>query len=61
MDSHPLLSAAEVTETEPCLRNVGEVFRTFGEQDSGCIGYGVQLPDGERRFVKAALTGCAIR
>ncbi|WP_329276471.1 serine/threonine protein kinase [Streptomyces sp. NBC_01451] len=59
MDSHPLLSAVEVAEVEPYLRRTGEVFRVFGDQDSGCVGYGVQLPDGESWFVKEAVTGRA--
>ncbi|WP_055525992.1 hypothetical protein [Streptomyces graminilatus] len=54
-----MLSAVEVAEVEPCLRKVGEVFRVFGDQDSGCVGYGVRLPDGERWFVKEAVTGPA--
>ncbi|MFE2421587.1 serine/threonine protein kinase [Streptomyces hokutonensis] len=59
MTSHPLLAVDEIPETEPYLRTVGEVFRTFREQDSGCVSYGVQLPDGERWFVKEAATVAA--
>jgi hypothetical protein len=37
---HPLLDIAEVPRTEPYLRTVGEVFRAFRDQDSGCVSYG---------------------
>ena len=59
MTPHPLLAVDEIPATEPYLRRVGEVFRTFREQDSGCVSYGVQLPDGERWFVKEATTAPA--
>ena len=59
MTSHPLLAVAAVPAVEPYLRTVGEVFRSFREQDSGCVSYGVQLPDGERWFVKEATTAAA--
>ncbi|MFF6951924.1 serine/threonine protein kinase [Streptomyces iakyrus] len=48
MTPHPLLDATEVPRTEPYLRTVGEVFRAFREQDSGCVSYGVRLVNGER-------------
>ncbi len=38
---------------------MGELFRAFRDQDSGCVSYGVQLPDGERWFVKEATTPAA--
>ncbi len=56
---HPLLAVDEIPAIEPYLRTVGEVFRSFREQDSGCVSYGVQLPDGERWFVKEATTAAA--
>ncbi|MEU0072501.1 serine/threonine protein kinase [Streptomyces sp. NPDC006332] len=59
--SHPLLDIDEVPELEPHLRDVGEVFRAFRTQDSGCVSYGVQLPDGTRCFVKEATTDAAHR
>ncbi|MET7688924.1 serine/threonine protein kinase [Streptomyces sp. NPDC005483] len=56
MTAHPLLDVDEIPESEPYLRSVGEVFRSFREQDSGCISHGVRLPDGTRWFVKEATT-----
>jgi serine/threonine-protein kinase len=56
---HPLLEITEVARTEPYLRTVGEVFRAFRDQDSGCVSYGVRLADGERWFVKEATTDAA--
>jgi serine/threonine-protein kinase len=56
---HPLLNVTEVPRTEPYLRAVGEVFRAFRDQDSGCVSYGVRLADGERWFVKEATTAAA--
>jgi serine/threonine-protein kinase len=56
---HPLLDIAEAARTEPYLRTVGEVFRAFRDQDSGCVSYGVRLADGERWFVKEATTDAA--
>ena len=38
-------------DIEDCLRNVGEVFRAFRDQDSTCISYGVLSSD-RRWFVK---------
>jgi serine/threonine-protein kinase len=61
MTAHPLLDVDEIPETEAYLRSVGEVFRTFREQDSGCLSHGVRLPDGSRWFVKEATTGRAQR
>lgn len=61
MSGHALLDLSEVDEVEPYLRSVGEVFRAFREQDSGCVSYGVLLPDGERWFVKEATTDRARR
>jgi len=61
MTPHPLLAVDEIPATEPYLRTVGEVFRAFREQDSGCVSYGVQLPGGGRWFVKEATTGRARR
>ncbi|MFJ9895105.1 serine/threonine protein kinase [Streptomyces sp. NPDC091280] len=59
MTPHPLLAVDEIPAVEPHLRTVGEVFRVFREQDSGCVSYGVQLPGGERWFVKEATTPAA--
>ncbi|MFD5336035.1 serine/threonine protein kinase [Streptomyces hawaiiensis] len=59
MTAHPLLGATEVARTEPYLRTVGEVFRAFRDQDSGCVSYGVRLTNGERWFVKEATTAAA--
>jgi serine/threonine protein kinase len=59
--THPLLGASEVPDVERSLRCVGEVFRAFRDQDSGCVSYGVLLPDGERWFVKEATTRAAGR
>ncbi|MER5403820.1 serine/threonine protein kinase [Streptomyces sp. NPDC002769] len=53
---HPLLGVDEVPAVEPYLGRVGEVFRTFREQDSGCVSYGVRLLDGGRWFLKEAVT-----
>lgn len=61
MKPHPLLAVDEVPAVEPYLRTVGEVFRSFREQDSGCVSYGVQLPVRGRWFVKEAVTGRARR
>ncbi|MFJ6832028.1 serine/threonine protein kinase [Streptomyces sp. NPDC091209] len=52
---HPLLGIDEVPAVESYLGRVGEVFRVFGEQDSGCVSYGVRLLDGARWFVKEAV------
>ncbi|MFF0157502.1 serine/threonine protein kinase [Streptomyces sp. NPDC005263] len=59
--SPPLLDIDEVPELEPHLHGVGEVFLAFRTQDSGCVSYGVQLPDGTRCFVKEATTDAAHR
>ncbi|WP_369169585.1 hypothetical protein AB5J49_17630 [Streptomyces sp. R28] len=61
MSGHALLDLAEAGEVEPYLRSVGEVLRAFRDQDSGCVSYGVRLPDGERWFVKEAATDRARR
>ncbi|MET9121773.1 MULTISPECIES: serine/threonine protein kinase [unclassified Streptomyces] len=53
---HPLLGVDEVSAVEPYLGRVGEVFRAFREQDSGCVSYGVRLLDGGRWFLKEAVT-----
>jgi serine/threonine-protein kinase len=53
---HPLLGVDEVPAVEPYLARVGEVFRAFRDQDSGCVSYGVRLLDGARWFVKEAVT-----
>lgn len=50
--SDELLTAKHVPEgIEPFLNRIGQVFKVFDMQDSGCISYGV-LVGGIRRFVK---------
>lgn len=61
MSGHALLDLTEVGEVEPYLGSVGEVFRAFRDQDSGCVSYGVRLPGGERWFVKESTTDAARR
>ncbi|MGY0235473.1 serine/threonine protein kinase [Longispora urticae] len=56
--SHPLLDIAAVDAVAPYLHRVGEVFRTFDQQGSGCVAYGVEV-DARRWFVKTALTRSA--
>ncbi|GIG61061.1 hypothetical protein Lfu02_54330 [Longispora fulva] len=56
--SHPLLDIAAVDAVEPYLDRVGEVFRTFDRQGSGCVAYGVEV-DARRWFVKTARTPAA--
>ncbi|MEI5523594.1 serine/threonine protein kinase [Streptomyces brasiliscabiei] len=61
--THPLLGADRVEgPLEAYLARIGEVFRTFGKQDSGCTAYGVR-PHGhdERWFVKTAVGGAGAR
>ncbi|GAA4997278.1 serine/threonine protein kinase [Streptomyces siamensis] len=58
---HPLLGVGEVPAVEPYLGRVGEVFRAFRGQDSGCVSYGVRLLDGARWFVKEAVNDRARR
>lgn len=58
---HPLLGVDEVPAVEPYLGRVGEVFKVFREQDSGCVSYGVRLLDGARWFVKASVNDRARR
>ncbi len=53
---HQLLDVVQLPALEPYLAHVGEVFTVFAQQDSGCVSYGVQLPDGGRWFVKEATT-----
>jgi serine/threonine-protein kinase len=58
---HPLLGVDEVPAVEPYLGRVGEVFKVFREQDSGCVSYGVRLLDGARWFVKESVNDRARR
>ncbi|ULR50857.1 serine/threonine protein kinase [Streptomyces deccanensis] len=60
---HPLLGVDGVEgPIGDYLARIGDVFRVFGRQDSGCVAYGVQLPDrDERWFVKTALGGRGLR
>lgn len=57
-DSHPLLGPDRIEgPLEAHLSRIGDVFRVFEKQDSGCLAYGVLLPGdggGERWFVKTA-------
>ncbi|MCU7821273.1 serine/threonine protein kinase [Kitasatospora sp. DSM 101779] len=59
MTGRPLLALREVADLESCLGRLGTVFAAFRAQDSGCHSYGVELPSGERWFVKAARTDAA--
>jgi serine/threonine-protein kinase len=56
-DSHPLLGLERIDgPVAEWLARIGEVFRVFEKQDSGCVAYGVRLPDrDERWFVKTAV------
>ncbi|MFM9693453.1 serine/threonine protein kinase [Streptomyces europaeiscabiei] len=55
--THPLLGLERIDgPVAECLARIGEVFRVFEKQDSGCVAYGVRLPDrDERWFVKTAV------
>ncbi|KND41026.1 serine/threonine protein kinase [Streptomyces stelliscabiei] len=61
--SHPLLGLERIDgPATECLARIGDVFRVFGRQDSGCRAYGVRLPDrGERWFVKTAFSAVGRR
>jgi serine/threonine-protein kinase len=61
VSGHALPDLTEVGKVEPYLRSVGEMLRAVRDQDSGCVSYGVRLPDGDRWFVKEAVTGRARR
>ncbi|MFD5070199.1 serine/threonine protein kinase [Streptomyces sp. NPDC087866] len=50
---HPLLDVAHVADLDTYLADIGTLFRTFADQDSGCVSYGV-LSAGQRWFVKSA-------
>ena len=60
---HPLLSVDRVEGSLGAyLARIGDVFRVFGKQDSGCMAYGVRLPDrDERWFVKTAVAAAGRR
>src|SRR5262245_53219006 len=52
MESPELFRVQQIDgDVEPFLNAVGEVFRAFREQDSGCVSFGVQQ-GGRRYFVK---------
>lgn len=55
MTAHPIFSATHVPALEPYLARTGTIFRTFADQDSGCISYGF-MAAGQRWFVKGAST-----
>ncbi|MFG2998796.1 serine/threonine protein kinase [Streptomyces sp. NPDC048340] len=59
MTPHPLLDVANVPAFDSYVADVGSIFRTFADQDSGCVSYGV-LIDGQRWFVKSASTPSAV-
>ncbi|WP_215455656.1 serine/threonine protein kinase [Streptomyces sp. ATCC 21386] len=61
--NHPLLDVNRVDgPLAAYLSRTGDVFRVFGKQDSGCVAYGVHLPDrDERWFVKTAVTAVGRR
>ncbi|MDX2834846.1 serine/threonine protein kinase [Streptomyces scabiei] len=60
---HPLVDVDRIEEPLAAyLARIGDVFRVFGKQDSGCRAYGVRLPGrGERWFVKAAVAAVGRR
>ncbi|MEU6214374.1 serine/threonine protein kinase [Streptomyces sp. NPDC047023] len=55
MAKSQLLTTQHLSSVEAFISSACTVFRTFPDQDSGCVSYGVQA-DGERLFVKAAHT-----
>ncbi|MFI8105313.1 serine/threonine protein kinase [Streptomyces sp. NPDC086023] len=59
MTPHPLLDVAHVATLDAYVAGIGTIFRTFADQDSGCVSYGV-LVDGRRWFVKSASTPAAL-
>ena len=59
MKPHPLLDTVHVADLDTYIADVGTVFRTFADQDSGCISYGV-LSAGRRWFVKSSSTPAGV-
>ena len=58
---HPLLNAARIDGAlRDYLRQIGDIFRIFDRQDSGCVSYGVRI-DGREWFVKHSDRPAAIR
>ncbi|MEU5103790.1 serine/threonine-protein kinase [Streptomyces sp. NPDC021354] len=55
MTTHPFENVTHVASLGPVLDRLGTVFRTFDEQDSGCVSYGL-LASGQRWFVKTSST-----
>ncbi|MFF3020432.1 serine/threonine protein kinase [Streptomyces sp. NPDC057939] len=55
MTAHPILHTIHVPTLEPHLSRTGTIFRTFADQDSGCVSYGF-MAAGRRWFVKGAST-----
>jgi serine/threonine protein kinase, bacterial len=54
-----LLSVKQIKEDVPAyLNRIGEVFRVFDKQDSGCISYGVVV-EGVKWFVKTSTNAAA--
>ncbi|MFJ6783883.1 serine/threonine protein kinase [Streptomyces yangpuensis] len=59
MTPHPLLDVAHVAAVDSYIADIGTIFRTFADQDSGCVSYGV-LVDGRSWFVKNASAPAAV-
>ncbi|MCX5303018.1 serine/threonine protein kinase [Streptomyces sp. NBC_00160] len=59
MTPHPLLDVAHVASVDAYIADIGMIFRTFADQDSGCVSYGV-LIDGRSWFVKNASAPAAV-
>ncbi|MFD7609884.1 serine/threonine protein kinase [Streptomyces sp. NPDC059828] len=59
MTPHPLLDVVHVTTFDAYVADIGTIFRTFADQDSGCVSYGV-LIDGRKWFVKNASTPATV-
>ncbi|HEX3003799.1 MAG TPA: hypothetical protein VHO27_06290, partial [Angustibacter sp.] len=58
MTTHPLLGPETIPSARALVSEVGEVFRVFDRQDSGCVSYGVRV-GAQRWFVKTATTAAA--
>lgn len=56
MPKPQLLTAQHVPSVEAALGSEGTVFRTFADQDSGCVSYGIEIDGSGRFFVKTAAT-----
>lgn len=58
MTTHPLLDLETTASARTLVDEVGEVFRVFDQQDSGCVSFGVRVGR-QRWFVKTATTPAA--